>query len=450
MIGPLSFIGRVDCLSMASLMNEDPQSQPTSPLASEALRALFVAPYGVGPGHLSARRLERFQRWLAVDQWNVSALADGRDALSDSCRRVEVVDPAFASRGAILSDQNDVARLSKYARFAARRCLVPDSKIIWGTRACISPLVYKAAAASQVIVSTSPPESAHLLGAWISKVVSVPHLIDLRDGWLDEPLRGELKARSVRRSIERVMESRVLSRAEAITVTSPEWKRALVERYPNLEAKVHVIPNVVPGRLVSKTPSVSVPPIPRLIYAGRLGASHGARDARFILGPLEIEAQNAGRPFEVVFMGSFSREEGLQLQAFGGRIAARGWRIRVLAAGTYEQALSEISRSDGMLLLSASKSAIPSKLFDYVATRKPILALCARNSATWNACAALEQAWLVDPFSSVCPVGFCKLVLAGRMGNVPAWMTEATVAAHFRRVVSSIVKVLPDAPKRFS
>jgi len=189
--------------------------------------------------------------------------------------------------------------------------------------------------------------------------------------------------------------------------------------------------------------------MPRLIYAGRLGGSHSSREARFILGPLEIEARNSKRPFEVVFMGTFSAEERLQLQTFGGRIAAYGWVTRILAAGAYEHALAEINCSDGMLLLSMSKSALPSKLFDYVATRKPILAICPRNSATWNACAVLDQAWLIDPSSADCPVGFCKRVLGPRLGNVPDWMTEAKVADHFRRVVSSIVPGLSGMPTRF-
>jgi hypothetical protein len=191
-----------------------------------------------------------------------------------------------------------------------------------------------------------------------------------------------------------------------------------------------------------------MPTIPRLIYAGRLCASRETQNARFILDPLEVEARYSARPFEVVFMGAFSTEERLQLQAFGARIAVYGWRLRILAAGTYEQALAEIDRSNGMLLLSASSSALPSKLFDYVASRKPILAVCPKNSATWRACVALEQAWLADPFNSTYSVGFCKLVIAERLGNVPDWMTEATVAGHFLRVVSGVVVGLPIAAKR--
>jgi hypothetical protein len=54
--------------------------------------------------------------------------------------------------------------------------------------------------------------------------------------------------------------------------------------------------------------------------------------------------------------------------------------------------MEEVRQADALLLLCASRHALPSKLFEYAATGKPILAACREGSATWNACAGIKQA----------------------------------------------------------
>jgi hypothetical protein len=55
-----------------------------------------------------------------------------------------------------------------------------------------------------------------------------------------------------------------------------------------------------------------------------------------------------------------------------------------------------LSRAHGLLLLSASQAAIPSKTFEYIATGKPVLAACPEGSSVWRMASDLPQFFLVD------------------------------------------------------
>jgi hypothetical protein len=58
--------------------------------------------------------------------------------------------------------------------------------------------------------------------------------------------------------------------------------------------------------------------------------------------------------------------------------------------------LALLPQADGLLLLSASYAALPSKLFEYMQTGLPIFAVTERDSATWCLCRTLSQVVLVD------------------------------------------------------
>jgi hypothetical protein len=47
-------------------------------------------------------------------------------------------------------------------------------------------------------------------------------------------------------------------------------------------------------------------------------------------------------------------------------------------------------------LLCISEAAIPSKLYEYIPTGKPVLAVTPKNSAVWRICEGIKHVYLVD------------------------------------------------------
>ena len=81
-----------------------------------------------------------------------------------------------------------VRALGVRAALLGRSVLLPDPEIAWfadavrvGTRAVREREI-------DVVLSTSPPNSVHVIAAAIARRTGIPHVADFRDSWLANPL----------------------------------------------------------------------------------------------------------------------------------------------------------------------------------------------------------------------------------------------------------------------
>jgi hypothetical protein len=399
--------------------------------------AAIFAPFAGNTTHLGHRRATRFSRWLTLAGYDIVIL--GADACSiPGCRFVTVPDPLGVWSASCIADSLPDPRPEKGGRGIARRVLVPDPSIAWALRACCSREAHAVARSSAVLISTGPPESPHLAASFLSRVTGVPHLIDYRDGWIDEPLKAEIRDRGIRRSFEERLEAWALGNAGAVTVTSESWAADLAGRHPCVGSRIHTLTNVIPTEYQPAASRGEMGGIPRLIYAGRLSGSRSTQSAGLLLDVLAREAAAVRAPFEVLFLGDLSGGELMAIERFGASVAEFGWTVRHQRHCDYRSSLAEIAQADAMLLISASSSAVPSKLFDYLATGRPILCVAPRGSAVWELCRELKQVWMIDPTSNSREVGFCVPESLNRRYRPPIEFTEAHVADRFVKLVASV------------
>ena len=135
------------------------------------------------------------------------------------------------------------ARLALHARLTGRRLLLPDPEVAWvpdavrvGTRVIRERGI-------DCVLTTSPPSSAHLIGAALKRRTGVRFVADVRDSLAREPpspLRAALGARQARR--RGAHRPPVLGRADAITAVTPFIARE-APRSPAPATPVHVVPN---------------------------------------------------------------------------------------------------------------------------------------------------------------------------------------------------------------
>jgi hypothetical protein len=84
-----------------------------------------------------------------------------------------------------------------------------------------------------------------------------------------------------------------------------------------------------------------------------------------------------------------------------GLFTQRGGQLEVVDAVPRREMMRIPHEVDGLLLPSASLAAIPSKLFEYLPTGKPILAVTKGGSAIWRIGERVPQIYLVDTATSV-------------------------------------------------
>lgn len=365
-------------------------------------KAVIFAPFWRQDGHVGNNRMDRYVRWLAADGYHVVMIRAGsaKGLRNESWgTEITVRDPMGLYRDASPICVRPVVRKpNKLRRTLAYWLFNPDPSVVWAHAAARNPTVLEAAADAAFILSSNPPESAHV-GAWmLSRRLGLPHIVDMRDGWLDEPLRPLLYTSAFRRWQEGRLEARILRNADAIQVTSDGWQELLCRRLPDLANKVNVLTNGYP----LCTPKMAMVGKVRkdaglvLVHAGRFLGSRLTQSPDLILQPLlEGIKQNTSQG-TIKLIGSLSEEE---LKIIGGIIdsfANQGWCIECPGSLPRQELLELLPQADGLLLLSASYAAIPSKLFEYIPTGIPILVVTDRNSAVWRICEQLPQASLLE------------------------------------------------------
>lgn len=417
------------------------RADSANPLAGGTLsarpRAILFIPFFRMAGHVGNNRVHRFRRWLAEDGYDLVVVCAGvKEAMHTHDWGQEIVVPdrlglhpeAAPGQARAVSPRKP----NKLRRALAYWLFNPDPAVVWAKAAARHPKVIAAMQGAQFILSSSPPDSAHV-GAWmLSQKTGVPHIMDMRDGWLDEPLKPLLHTSALRRWQEGRLESRIAHHAKAIQVTSDVWKTLFDARYPQLTHKVHVLTNGYPVQMppVASRPEKGTEDEKVLIHAGRFTGSHLSRTPDLLMEPLLKNLALSPGNGVIRCYGDLSSDEVARIQAYQPRLQGMGWRVEFPGAVPRAQMLEALQQADGLLLLSASHAALPSKMFEYLATGLPIGFVADLGSATETALREVPQA--VD----------LRLATHGLMdravqkdSKVPSQYAEGALAGQFRKSV---------------
>lgn len=367
-------------------------------------KAIIFAPFWRQAGHVGNNRVDRFVRWLVEAGYLIVIIRAGSvNAIRDESwgQEITVRDPLGLYRDAQPGEPVDPSprKPNKWRRMLAYWLFNPDPSVIWARAAARHPTVLRAMEGAHFILSSSPPESAHV-GAWmLSRKMSVPHIVDMRDGWLDEPLKPLLRSSALRRWQEGRLEHRILRDAKGIQVTSTVWQKMLCNRYQHLTSKVQVLTNAYPENaqvLCAKDKLRRENDKIVLIHAGRFTGSRLTQHPSLLLEPLLKNLANTVKTGVIRLIGSLTKEELAQIAPFEPRFNAIGWQIETHGPMSRYELLEQLPFADGLLLLSASHAALPSKLFEYIPTGLPIFVVTEKWSATWEICKSLPQATIVE------------------------------------------------------
>jgi glycosyltransferase involved in cell wall biosynthesis len=263
------------------------------------------------------------------------------------------------------------------------RVLVPEPLVLaWAPFALARALRLHRAHRFDAVITSSPPESAHLIGSALQRR-GAAWVADVRDAWNFEPLRPPFPTRAQRR-VDHGLERRLMRAADVVTCVSRPAAEDLRSR---VGANVALVPNgwdpeLAPPRDRPQEAEVARlldPDRVSLVYTGRFG-SYG-RDPRPLieaLGRLAREDPQHAGALELVLAGPYTEAE---LAVLGSDVAPA--RISVLGSLPRGQALALQRAADALLLLaSPERTQLANlKLFEYLAAGRPLLALASGTEA---------------------------------------------------------------------
>jgi glycosyltransferase involved in cell wall biosynthesis len=264
-------------------------------------------------------------------------------------------------------------RFGVQAKLASRRLLVPDENVSWNLTAIPAAVRIVKREGIDVVLTTSPPSSVHLIGAAVKKATGVPWVADLRDSIVAHPHRhAERLLVRAKEQGEHAVARLVARSANAIVTVSDAIADEMRERSP-----VGPVVTIANGSDFDDFAGLEHHASSRFRIT-HAGSFFGKRDPRPFLTAL---ARSGLDDVIARFLGDFrsTDREWAEAQDLGDRLELIPYAPRRTSL--------ELQRdSEALLLLipdagGRGKGVLSGKVFEYLAAERPILAVVPPDGA---------------------------------------------------------------------
>ena len=345
---------------------------------AEAERTTLLVSYGYPPlGTPGAMRAAKFAEYLPEFGWSPGVLT----SRAGYARSGEGLEGAALPRGIYRAP--DIGGVkgaaaagmriapTKTARRIARivkTALIPDKDITWFAPAVIEGRRALKEITPDVIWSTSPSITNHLVAMTLSKSVGTPWVADFRDLWVSSLAYSNGR---VRRVIDTLIERRIVERADHIVVVADSELARLGEVYPEHREKMSVVRN---GYDPSELP-VDVGPDPRRFVIRHAGFFYGGeRNPSALFSAVSVllaEGVISAENFAVELIGTPEAEIEELIHRY-----SVGSVVRQIGQRPHGETLILLAQATCLLLVTHRElESLPVKFYEYCGLRRPVLAL---------------------------------------------------------------------------
>jgi glycosyltransferase involved in cell wall biosynthesis len=340
------------------------------------VKQVLMVAYHFPPMNVSSgiQRTLRFAQYLPEFNWEPAVLtAHPRVYSGVSQVSLAEVPPHLHVRRAFgLDTAKHLSLRGGYPQWLA----LPDRWWTWWLGAVPAGLSMIRKLKPDVLWSTYPIATAHLIGYTLHRLTGIPWVADFRDPMSEE----DYPSNPLERRAYEWIEYQTLKHCERAVFTAPGALRIYAQRYPDiLQSRLTIIENgydessFIGTKQVTDSGRADGGPLV-LVHSGTVYPSE--RDPRPFFAALS----------ELCGNGLIKRGElRVVLRATGSDDYLRGLIARYGLDGIvtlepalpYKAALAEMIASDGLLLLQAAicNNQVPAKLYEYLRARRPILAL---------------------------------------------------------------------------
>jgi len=231
------------------------------------------------------------------------------------------------------------------------------------------------------VITTGPPHSVHLIGLGLKEANGIRWMADFRDPWTSIGYHKKLKLTKAAQKKHKELESLVLNQADKVIVTSETTKK----EFEGITSKPIVV--ITNGYDSDYTGGVNMDDKFTISHIGSLLSGRNPKNLWKVLSELAAENEIFRAALQLEFIGVVSKEtmESLYHYELAPYITLKGYLSHAQAVRRQQQSqillLAEIDSEE-------TKGIIPGKLFEYMAARRPILAIGPKN---WDAGKIVEE-----------------------------------------------------------
>ena len=330
-------------------------------------------------------------KWLVRDEGLLEAIPP-----ETTVHRAPFRGPAAVLRSEAIRERRGLARAAAEARLLPVR-LLPDRASMWAPAAARAALRIVRRERIDVLLTTSPPNSMHAVGAFAGSRARVPWVADFRDPWLASAFRGERGPHvRAKRAAETRLARAAVRRAAALTCVTETIAGELARFDPAAPARTTVIGN---GADLDDFAAFEHRRNERftLVHAGSFIGSRSLEPVLTAVKELEERRPELRGTIRVRFVGDLREADRARAAALD---VPHAWEET--GHLTYAEALRAQREADALLLLIPHASGhgpaiVSGKVFEYVAARRPILAVVPPGGAAAALVRGLGGGPVADP-----------------------------------------------------
>ncbi len=314
---------------------------------------------------------------------------------------------------------------------------LPDERVGWYPYAVSAGKKLLRGWKPDLIYASMPPATSLLVAARLSRISGVPWVAELRDLWVDN---ANYIYPGWRRSLESWLERSTLRGASGLVTVSQPWADLLQRKFglPTAVAMNGYAPEDMPGPDEALNPAFE-PGLLRIVYTGTVYPH--SQDPAPLFAALALLGEDARR-VRTVFYSRYVDA----VQDAAVRAGVEGC-VEHHPLVPYRESLRIQQSADLLLYLVPNQQGfVPAKLFEYLAARRPVLAVGAKDSVP-GALIQERSAGLVsnDPVEIAAWLR-AQLDAKARTGPLPALPASAAAGLSRGEQFAALERFLLDLP----
>ena len=273
----------------------------------------------------------------------------------------------------IIPNQKKQQFLDKALLWVRGNLFIPDARCFWVKPSITYLEKYIIENKIDTIITSGPPHSLHLIGLGLKNKLNLKWFADFRDPWTTIGYHKALKLSDFAAKNHKKLEHQVLNSADAIIVTSKTTK---IEFQALTNVPITVITNGYDTEIAAPLQRDSK------FSLAHIGSFLSERNPSILwesLVELIEEIPNFKRDLEIKLIGAVSQEVLDVIKASNLNLY-----LNNMGYVSHNEAIAQQRKSQVLLLIEIdsedTKSIIPGKLFEYMVSSRPILAIGPKDS----------------------------------------------------------------------
>jgi glycosyltransferase involved in cell wall biosynthesis len=274
---------------------------------------------------------------------------------------------------------------------AVRRVLCPEPEVLWVPFALQQARRIIRRYAIETVLVTVPPFSALIAGTKLKgEFPDITLVSDFRDEWLSFYLKDfDFQSGNYTRRRAEAIERETVELSDLVVAVTASSLQEIRERYPDQpNSKFTCVHNGYDPEIFADF-QCRRHGQPGMIVT-HVGTVYKTASPSYYLDALDGMPEEFRSRIETRFIGRISESERALLNS-------RKTLVRLPGFMPQQQALQQMEETDFLLLTMTNEISLPGKLFEYLATGKPILAITPRGSEVERILRNTGGGWCAEP-----------------------------------------------------